>query len=117
MRREIEDQLSSIGMLFRVFARGKDPASLESKLKRNPGKYQLGGKLIQDVIGVRVALYFPDDIPIVKSILESRYEVDRNASTIDRPESDQFSVTRYNLVFRLANEAADNFARIRGARR
>ncbi|SDE51333.1 RelA/SpoT domain-containing protein [Paraburkholderia lycopersici] len=114
VRREIEDQLSSIGMLFRVFARGKDPASLESKLKREPGKYQLGGKLIQDVIGVRVALYFPDDIPIVKSILESRFAVDRNASTIDRPESDQFSVTRYNLVFRLADEAADNFARIRG---
>lgn len=115
VRREIEDILSSIGMLFRVFARGKDPASLESKLQREPGKYQIGGKLIQDSIGVRVALYFADDIPIVKSILESRFEVKRDASTIDRPESDQFSVTRYNLVFNLANEAADNFSRIRGS--
>jgi len=114
VRRDIEDLLSGIGMLFRVFARGKDPASLESKLKREPGKYQLGGKLIQDSIGVRVALYFPDDIPIVKSILESRFEIDRGASTIDRPESDQFSVTRYNLIFRLASEATDNFVRIRG---
>ena len=114
MRRDIEDLLSSVGILFRVFARGKDPASLKSKLMREPGKYQLGGKLIQDSIGVRVALYFPDDIPIVKSILESRFEIDRSASTIDRPESDQFSVTRYNLVFRLTNEAADNFSKIRG---
>lgn len=114
MRREIEDLLSSVGILFRVFARGKDPASLSSKLMREPGKYQLGGKLIQDSIGIRVALYFPDDIPIVKSILESRFECDQSASTIDRPESDQFSVTRYNLVFRLTNEAEDSFARIKG---
>jgi ppGpp synthetase/RelA/SpoT-type nucleotidyltranferase len=114
MRREIEDMLSSVGILFRVFARGKDPSSLSSKLMREPGKYQLGGKLIQDSIGIRIALYFPDDIPIVKSILESRFECDKSASTIDRPESDQFSVTRYNLVFRLKNETADSFTRIRG---
>lgn len=114
MRREIEGLLSSIGILFRVFARGKDSASLSQKLTRESGKYEIGGKLIQDVIGVRVALYFPDDIPIVKSILESRFEIDKNASTIDRPERDQFSVTRYNLIFRLNNEAADSFSKIKG---
>ncbi len=114
MRREIEDLLSGIGILFRVFARGKDDSSLNSKLMREPGKYRLGGKLVQDSIGIRVALYFPDDIPIVKSILESRFQIDSGASTIDRPERDQFSVTRYNLVFRLSSEAEDSFSRIRG---
>lgn len=114
MRREIEDLLSSVGILFRVFARGKDQASLNSKLQREPGKYRLGGKMIQDSIGVRVALYFPDDIPIVKSILGSRFQIDSGASTIDRPERDQFTVTRYNLVFRLPSEAADSFSKIRG---
>lgn len=114
MRREIEDLLSSVGILFRVFARGKEPASLESKLSREPGKYRHDGKMIQDTIGVRVALYFPDDIPIVKSILESKFQIDSNASTIDRPERDQFSVTRYNLVFRLPSEVADNFSKVKG---
>jgi len=114
MRREIEDLLSGVGILFRVFARGKDELSLNSKLMREPGKYQIGGRLIQDSIGVRIALYFPDDIPIVKSILESRFRIDSSASTIDRPERDQFSVTRYNLVFRLPGEHADNFYRIKG---
>lgn len=114
VRREIEDLLSSVGILFRVFARGKDPISLKSKLDRVPGKYQLDGKLIQDSIGVRVVLYFPDDIPIVKSILESRFMADRSSSTIDRPEKDYFSVTRYNLVFHLKNELADSFNRIKG---
>lgn len=116
VRRDIEDLLSGVGLLFRVFARGKDSASLKSKIEKTPGKYSLAGKLVQDVIGVRVALYFPDDIAIVKSILESRYIIDRSASTIDTPESDEFSVTRYNLVFKLPSELAENFSRIsRGA--
>jgi ppGpp synthetase/RelA/SpoT-type nucleotidyltranferase len=37
-------------------------------------------------------------------------------STIDRPERDQFSVTRYNLIFRLPGETADSFSRIKGNR-
>lgn len=115
IRRDIDNLLSGVGILFRTFARGKDPESLEAKIQREPGKYSIGGKLIQDTIGVRVALYFPDDIPIVKSILESKFKINSMASTIDRPDSDQFSVTRYNLVFHLPDEPADNFSRIRGA--
>ena len=111
IRREIEELLSGIGLLFRVFARGKNPTSLTKKLTQEPGKYAIGGKLIQDVIGVRVALYFPDDIPIVKSILESKFKLNSAASTIDTPGSDQFSVTRYNLVFQLPIEAAENLIR------
>ena len=111
IRRSIEDLLSSVGILFRVFARGKDSESLKRKINKEPGKYQIGGRLIQDTIGIRVALYFPDDIPIVKSRLESEYKIEASSSTIDRPDSDQFSVTRYNLVFRLPSELADSFRR------
>lgn len=114
VRREIDDLLSSVGILFRVFARGKDPLSLQQKIDREPGKYILDKKMIQDVIGVRVALYFPDDIPIVKSILESRFKFNSAASAIDMPESDQFSVTRFNLVFELSSDLKDNFMKIRG---
>lgn len=115
VRRDIDDLLASAGILFRVFARGKDKASLVSKLQFEPGKYQVNGKMIQDSIGVRVALYFPDDIPIVKSILESKFVIDKNSSTIDQPDKDKFAVTRYNLIFRLPSEEAENFSRIRGS--
>lgn len=114
MRREIEDLLSSVGILFRVFARGKDDASLDFKLNRAPGEYQIGKKLIQDTIGIRVALYFQDDISIVKSILGSKFECDINSSAIDKLSNDKFSVKRYNLIYRLSSEAKDNFIRIRG---
>lgn len=112
IRRDIEELLSGVGLLFRVFARGKSSVSLERKLQKEPGKYSISGKLIQDVIGVRVALYFPDDISIVKSILESKFKLNPSASTIDAPGSDQFSVTRYNLVFHLPIESTENFKRI-----
>lgn len=114
VRREIDELLSGVGILFRVFARGKDSASIRQKIDKNPNKYSDDGKRIQDVVGVRIALYFPDDIPIVQSILESKFEIDLSASTIDQPNNDQFSVTRFNLVFKLPTETADSFQKIKG---
>jgi ppGpp synthetase/RelA/SpoT-type nucleotidyltranferase len=111
LRRQVEDTLLAVGLLARVFARGKDQASLDQKIQRSPGKYSTGGKLIQDAIGIRVALYFPDDIPLVKAILQLKYQFDQASSTIDRPDRDQFSVTRYNLVFRLPDDLIGNFTR------
>lgn len=115
IRRQVEDSLMSVGLLARVFARGKDQKSLSNKLNRDPAKYKQGGKMIQDVIGVRVALYFSEDIPIVKSILESKYRIDLASSTIDKPNNEHFSVTRYNLIFRLPEELAESFIRISGS--
>ncbi|WP_169728589.1 RelA/SpoT domain-containing protein [Comamonas composti] len=112
LRRQVEDSIFSIGLLARVFARGKDHESLSEKLQRDAGKYSIGGKLIQDAIGIRVALYFPEDIPLVKSILESKYRLDLSSSAIDVPDRDQFSVTRYNLVFRLPEDLVGNFQRV-----
>lgn len=114
IRRDVEDVLSSVGLLFRVFARGKDALSLDAKIEKYPEKYSLGGRLVQDVIGIRVALYFPEDILVVKNLLESIYKIDAAASTIDVPRSDEFSVTRFNLIFRLPSEQASNFSRIAG---
>lgn len=109
LRRQVEDALFAVGLFARVFARGKDQDSLNHKIQRSPGKYSADGKLIQDAIGIRVALYFADDIPLVKSILESKYHFDQASSTIDRPDRDQFSVTRYNLVFRLPEDLIGGF--------
>ncbi|MFO1190860.1 MAG: hypothetical protein U1F00_01640 [Rhodoferax sp.] len=111
LRRQVEDALFAVGLLARVFARGKDQDSLNYKIQRSPGKYSAYGKLIQDAIGIRVALYFADDIPLVKSILESKYRFDQASSTIDKPDRDQFSVTRYNLVFRLPDDLIGGFTR------
>jgi ppGpp synthetase/RelA/SpoT-type nucleotidyltranferase len=111
IRREIEESISRVGLLSRVFARGKDPESLKQKLTRDAEKYRVGGKLVQDVIGLRVALYFPEDVSIVKCLLEDQYKIDLSSTTIDIPTDERFSVTRYNLIFKLPEEHVFNFNR------
>lgn len=101
LRKEIEDLLNSIGFLCRVFGRGKSQISLRSKLEAHPGKYSVDGKLIQDAVGIRVVLYFPEDITIVEEILRTNYKCDDKSSTIDTPNATVFSVTRHNLVFKV----------------
>ena len=116
VRRQVDDLLSGLGILCRVFGRGKDEISLENKIAKEPGKYSTGGKLVQDTIGIRVALYFPEDIDIVKSILCSKYEYDEGSSTIDSPKNDQFAVTRYNLIYKIPPDSTSAFQRISGGR-
>lgn len=104
VRRDVEGLLLRVGLLCRVFGRGKSDSSLASKLAKEPGKYSLGEKLIQDAIGIRVALYFSEDISIVQNLLSSKFTLYRNDSTIDSPTTDQFTVSRHNLIFKIPNE-------------
>lgn len=104
IRRDVEGILLRVGLLCRVFGRGKSEYSIKSKLVKEPGKYTLGGKLIQDAIGIRVALYFSEDISIVQKLLSSKFMLDVDASTIDSPTTDQFTVSRHNLIFKIPTE-------------
>ena len=96
-------------MLCRVFGRSKSSSSLQKKLEKEPTKYAVGTRLIQDVIGIRVVLYFQEDIEIVKKALCKKYKFDMQSSTIDLPASDQFSVTRFNLIFKIPDQYLDSF--------
>lgn len=104
IRRDIERELFSVGILARIFARGKSISSLNKKMNRDPAKYQFGGKLIQDGIGVRIAVYFADDVSIVEELLKGRYEYLDADSSIDGIDESTFNVLRRNLIFRLSEE-------------
>lgn len=99
---DIEDVVSRIGLLVRVFRRAKSVESAESKVARK--SYEASGRKVQDLIGVRIVLYFADDVDIVRRCLVSRYRLDNE--TIDRPDSETFRPTRLNLVFRLPENVA-----------
>lgn len=77
----------------------KTQNSLQRKIAASPEKYGKGKKLIQDAVGIRIVLYFPEDIQIIEELLRRRYKCDEGATTVDLPPSDVFSVTRHNLVF------------------
>lgn len=109
LREEIENELEPIGILCRIFGRGKSDTSLSSKIISNPQKYNTNGRLIQDCIGIRVVLYFCEDIFIVDKILKSKFECDIESSAIDTPEADVFSVSRHNLIFKLPEKYFRDF--------
>ncbi|SMF48859.1 Uncharacterized protein conserved in bacteria [Alteromonadaceae bacterium Bs31] len=110
LQRDIESELDRIGVLSRVFSRAKSIASLDAKINRSPKKYSSGGKKIQDLFGIRVAVYFPDDSHIAQKAIRNMFQCDEGSSTIDTPKNDMFSATRCNLVFRLPQEISDQSA-------
>ncbi|NQY21394.1 MAG: RelA/SpoT family protein [Campylobacteraceae bacterium] len=97
----IEKEFARIGILFRVFSRVKSDESISRKINNNPDKYSENGKKIQDIYGLRITLYFPDDTPIAQSALENIFKHDRVSSKIDSPNSISFEAIRYNLIFSL----------------
>lgn len=101
LQKEIENELARVGVLSRVFSRAKDQESLDLKIQREPGKYNSTGKKIQDIFGIRIALYFQDDSDIAQKAIKNIYEFDEESSTIDAPEADSFSASRCNLIFKL----------------
>lgn len=104
LQEQIENGLSRVGLLFRVFSRSKSIDSINKKLAKNPGKYSEHGKKIQDLFGVRVALYFVDDQKVAIDTLKSLFDFDATSSSIDSPNGETFSANRCNLIFKLPDD-------------
>ena len=111
IHRSIENELNRLGLLFRVFSRAKSAESIELKINNNLGKYLEEGKKIQDLFGVRVALYFPDDLPIAQKAIGSMYKLD--SKMVDDAEKDSFAATRCNFIFKLNEELSSQSATLK----
>ncbi|BBP78095.1 hypothetical protein PHLH7_41990 [Pseudomonas sp. Ost2] len=98
--KEIESAISKHGIMFRIFFREKTQTSLLAKLAKNPDKYN-DSKKIQDILGVRIALYFLDDVQVARSILEKKFIYLPEDSQIDQLEHENFKANRCNLIFKL----------------
>lgn len=99
---DIETAISKHGIMFRVFFREKTQSSIQAKISKDPSKYN-ETKKIQDVVGVRIALYFLDDVKVTRDILENKFTFLPEHSQIDALESESFKANRCNLMFRLPN--------------
>ena len=105
---DIASKLNRCGMMFRMFGRAKTKHSLAHKMEIKGDKYRSGASKIQDIIGVRIIVYFTDDVEVVKTLFENR-----NANvvdmSIDRPDSNTFCPQRLNLVCSVPDYLVDNF--------
>ncbi len=96
LKRIISDRLEQCGIYYRVFSRTKSARSMAEKFEQKA--YNEEHKL-QDLIGVRINLYFDDDVDICRNIMENTFEA-IEWSTSKRTE-DEFKPTKLNGVFKL----------------
>lgn len=97
--KEIEYELDRVGVFYRIFARAKSQESIEKKLLFKKYESSFENKLMQDIIGIRITLYFNDDIPLVYQTL--KLKLNFLSETIDEEEATIFKPIRTNLIFRL----------------
>ena len=96
---KIIEELDKIGILYRIFSRTKGINSINEKIQRKNKEgtpYVFGGKLIQDLIGIRVVTYFKDDVEIVYSILKTK--LNYHEEEIDDIDLTVFKPKRTNII-------------------
>ena len=96
LKRIISDRLEQCGLYFRCFSRIKTAASMASKFEM---KDYGGSRKLQDLIGVRINLYFDDDVDICREIMVRTFDVIEWSTS--KREEDEFKPAKLNGVFRL----------------
>lgn len=98
----LDEVLRITCVMYRLFHRVKTSDSIEKKLAADPeyGK----SKFMQDIIGVRVVLYFVDDVDVVREAFSNIYTERRDDVSIDNLQVHEFSAKRYNIVYDLKDE-------------
>lgn len=101
---KIEDELQRSGIFFRIFARVKSVESIEKKLASKDYKNSVENKKMQDLIGIRITVYFADDLPIVYEAIKKQFSfIDE---TVDVRSVNKFEPQKVNLIFKMTEEEA-----------
>lgn len=102
---DLSQRMSQSGIMFRIFGRAKSLRSLEHKMQIKGDKYRAGAK-IQDMIGVRIVLYFSEDVEAMEMFLCGGDLVDRS---VDTPDVSTFQPQRLNLVKKIPEKYVQEF--------
>lgn len=100
---DISASLSRCGLMFRIFSRVKSESSVIKKLEV---KYSDKKVKLQDMIGIRIVVYFQDDV----DVLALYYSVgDVVKKSIDEFDSSTFRPQRLNITSRVSSDLVDDF--------
>ena len=100
---EISRSLSKCGLMFRIFSRVKSEESVRHKLEV---KYASKTIKIQDMIGIRIVVYFQDDVDAL-ALYHSVGDVVKKS--IDEFDSSTFRPQRLNITNRIPAEMTEDF--------
>lgn len=107
----IQEKLEKSGIYFRIFARMKEAGSICHKLEWKKQEYEEKNKKLQDLVGIRIVLYYMDDIPICKELLKETYSIIEKDSHEDIPKVNEFNPIRMNYVCEMPEEFVQRFPR------
>lgn len=108
IQQALSTKLNNAGIYFHSMSRVKTESSIKNKLAK--GKYSSdgGGKKIQDLIGIRINLFYSEDIGICESILEDTFKLD-NWSKSENGEN-RFEAQKCNGVFKIPSKYLRNIS-------
>ncbi len=105
---DLSRRVQRSGMMYRLFSRVKKVDSLRHKIKAKGEEFFSNGGKIQDIIGLRIILYFPDDVETMSVFLGSRDVV---RSSIDECDMSTFCPRRLNITKNIPTEYIDDYRR------
>lgn len=102
----VKKLLDKCGLYYKCFCRVKSYKSVSEKItnRRLQGKddYKL-----QDLIGLRIVVYFKRDIPLCERLIQKNFQVDNISK--DREKDEIFKPQRINYVCKIPDELMLNF--------
>ncbi|MDO4166038.1 MAG: hypothetical protein Q4D32_01400 [Eubacteriales bacterium] len=99
----IQEIFHSCGLYFRIFSRVKSVESIAGKIIRRQYGTEKNPKKLQDLVGIRVVLYYYDDLSICRDIMESTFQMIDHWSRTNN-NANEFKATKINGVFRFPAE-------------
>lgn len=99
---DLESVLDKSGIMYHIFSRTKSEMSIRNKLEKKADTYREEGKKMQDLLALRITLYFTDDVEMVYDYL--RHQPNFDSESVDVNEVDKFCPKRLNLVMRVTEK-------------
>lgn len=99
-------KLNNAGIYFNSTSRIKSESSLLHKLETGKYSMQEGGRKIQNIIGIRINLFYLEDMDICEKILEETFLLDNWSKT--KNEENKFEAQKCNGVFRIPSKYLRN---------
>lgn len=105
---DLTEVLDNVGLMHRIYYRCKSANSISIKMNRK--KYNGKQTYMRDLIGIRINIYFIDDLAILSNHIRNVYTL--KEETIDHRDETVFKPTRINYVFNIPIKNLKEFTEI-----
>ena len=106
LRQDLASRIERSGIMYRLFGRAKTMASIQHKISIKGDSYKSGKGKINDIIGLRIVVYFPDDVDVLAMYFDDSSVVKRH---IDTPDTDTFRPQCLNITKPLPENFIEDF--------